>query len=130
MFVRDLTRIRKFKTSPSEFCPISGDWGELGPPNMAYVSHKKLLNAAKCQVCSSFYHFSVIKEKPTGGDKRFSQMPVFLSYRGQSVIWNVNKLTGVYIMKTLVLLGLMLTFVVPLSITTMTVVRNLYLIPF
>ena len=35
---------------PSEFSPISGDWGKLGIPNLAQmtsVSNKKLLKAAK-----------------------------------------------------------------------------------
>ena len=34
----------------SEFSPISGDWGKLGVPNLAQMTHvcnKKLLNAAK-----------------------------------------------------------------------------------
>ena len=35
---------------PSEFSPISGDWGKLGIPNLAQmtnVSNKKLLKATK-----------------------------------------------------------------------------------
>ena len=33
-FVRDWPEIRKLKTPPSEFCPISGDWGMLQIPNL------------------------------------------------------------------------------------------------
>ena len=34
-FVRDWPEIRKLEIPPSEFCPISQDWGELGIPNLA-----------------------------------------------------------------------------------------------
>ena len=37
-FIRDRPEIRKLKIAPSEFCPISGDCGELGIPNMAQTS--------------------------------------------------------------------------------------------
>ena len=34
-FIRDWPEIGN---SPSEFCPIPGDWGELGTPNLAHMS--------------------------------------------------------------------------------------------
>ena len=37
-FIRDLPEIQKSEISPSEFCPISGDWAELGIPNLAPMS--------------------------------------------------------------------------------------------
>ena len=37
-FIRDWPEIRKSEIPPSEFCPISGDWGELGIPNLARMS--------------------------------------------------------------------------------------------
>ena len=38
-FIRDWPEIRKSpKTSPSKFCPISGDWGNLEIPNLAQMS--------------------------------------------------------------------------------------------
>ena len=33
-FVRDWPEIQKLKIPPSEFCPISGDWGRLEIPNL------------------------------------------------------------------------------------------------
>ena len=48
-----------------DFWPISGDWGELGIPNLAEMSLVKgywmLENASY-----SFYHFFVIKGNPIG----------------------------------------------------------------
>ena len=65
-FIRDWPEIWKSEIPPSEFCPISGDWGELWIPNLARMSNRMLLNAAKFQGYS-FNRFWVIKGKPTGG---------------------------------------------------------------
>ena len=37
-FIRDWPEIRKSEIHPSEFCLISGDWGELWVPNLAQMS--------------------------------------------------------------------------------------------
>ena len=37
-FIRDWPEIQKSEIPPSEFCPISGDWGELWIPNLARMS--------------------------------------------------------------------------------------------
>ena len=37
-FIRDWPEIRKLEIPPSEFCPISGDWGELWIPKLAQMS--------------------------------------------------------------------------------------------
>ena len=37
-FIRDWAEIRELETPPSEFCPISGDWGELGLANLKRTS--------------------------------------------------------------------------------------------
>ena len=37
-FIRDWPEIRKSEIPPSEFCPISGDWGKLWVPNLARMS--------------------------------------------------------------------------------------------
>ena len=37
-FIRDWSEIRKSEILLSEFCPISGDWGELGIPYLARMS--------------------------------------------------------------------------------------------
>ena len=38
LFIKDWPEIWKSKISPSEFYPISGDWSELGIPNLAWMS--------------------------------------------------------------------------------------------
>ena len=37
-FIRDWPEIWKSEIPPSKFCPISGDWGELWIPNLAWMS--------------------------------------------------------------------------------------------
>ena len=37
-FMRDCPKIRKSEIPLSEFCPISGDWSELGIPSLARMS--------------------------------------------------------------------------------------------
>ena len=37
-FYKGLTRNLENGNTPFEFCPISGDWGELGVPNLARTS--------------------------------------------------------------------------------------------
>ena len=48
-FIRDWPEIRKSEIPPSEFCPISGDWGKLWIPNLARMSpikcYRKLQNS-------------------------------------------------------------------------------------
>ena len=38
LFIRDWPEIRKSEISPSQLCPISRDWGELGITNLARTS--------------------------------------------------------------------------------------------
>ena len=40
-FYKGLTRNPEIGNTPSEFCPISGDWDELGIPNLARMSLMK-----------------------------------------------------------------------------------------
>ena len=68
IYNKGLTRNLEIGNTPSEFCPISEDWVKLGVPNLAWISNKKLLNAAKCQACSC-YCFWVIRGKPKNGVK-------------------------------------------------------------
>ena len=76
-FIRDWQENRKWEIPSSEFCPISGDWGELWIPNLARMSNRMLLNAANFQGYS-FYRFWVIKGKPTGGGKIMHLKRTFL----------------------------------------------------
>ena len=66
-FIRDWREIRKLEIPLSQFCPISGDWGELGIPNLAWTSLIKCCKMLQnVRVTYSLYHFLVIKGKPTG----------------------------------------------------------------
>ena len=38
LFIRDSPEIRNSEKIPSEFCPVSGDWGEWRTPNLARTS--------------------------------------------------------------------------------------------
>ena len=58
-FYKGLKRNSENGNIPSDFCPLSGDWDELGLPNLTRT------NAAKCQ-SHSFYRL-FIKEQPRGG---------------------------------------------------------------
>ena len=40
-FIRNLPEIRKSEITLSEFCPISGEWGELRIPKLARISLMK-----------------------------------------------------------------------------------------
>ena len=55
----DWPQIRKYEIPPSEFYPISGDWGELRITKFdTNLSSKMLLNAAKCQGYNFYYFIS------------------------------------------------------------------------
>ena len=73
-FIRDWPEIRKSDITPSEFCPISGDRGELEIPNLAQMflmkCYRMLQNASY-----GFYRFWPIKGKPTGRVKLLSHHP-------------------------------------------------------
>ena len=60
---KGLTRNQEIGNTPPEFCPISRDWGKLGIPNLTRMPLMKCYWMLKN---ASFYHFWVIKGKPTG----------------------------------------------------------------
>ena len=63
-FYKGLTRNLEIGNTPSEFCPISEDWGWVRNTKFGTnVSNKMLLNATKFQGYS-FYRFWGIKGKP------------------------------------------------------------------
>ena len=58
-FYGGLTTNAELRNSPSEFYPISGDWGELRITKFdTNLSNKMLLNAAKCQGYNFYYFIS------------------------------------------------------------------------
>ena len=63
-FIGDWAEIQKFEIPMSKFYPISGDWGELGTPNFAWMS---LMKCCWMQENARVTAFTVwfIKEKPS-----------------------------------------------------------------
>ena len=59
--------IQKSEINTSDFCQISGDWGELGIPSLVRILLIKFYWMLRNTKVTAFYHFWVIKEKPTGG---------------------------------------------------------------
>ena len=68
-FIMDWPEIRKLEIPLFEFCPISGDWGKLGIPNLAWIFlirfYWKLQNA---QV-TAFTVSELWKENQQGGER-------------------------------------------------------------
>ena len=59
-FIRDWPEIWKLEIPPSEFCPISGEWGELWIPNLAWMSLMKcywMLQNSRVTACTVFELF-------------------------------------------------------------------------
>ena len=68
-FIRDWPEIRKSEIPPSEFCPISGDWGELGIPNLARMSLIKCYWMLQNSSVTAFTVFELLRENQLGGVK-------------------------------------------------------------
>ena len=65
-FIRDWPEIWKSEIPPpSEFCP-SGDWDEVWVSNLAQMSNKIVLNAAKFQGYSLYRFWDVKRENQRG----------------------------------------------------------------
>ena len=67
LFLKDWPEVWKSEIPPSGFCPISGDWDELGIPNLARISLIKSYRMLKKSQGYSSYRFWVIKGKTIGG---------------------------------------------------------------
>ena len=65
-FIRDWPEIRKSEIPPSEFCPISGDWGELGIPNLARMSLIKCYWMLQNSRVTAFSVFELLGENQLG----------------------------------------------------------------
>ena len=78
-FIRDWPEIWKRKITPSEFCPVSGDWGELRIPNFARMSlitcYLMLQNARVTAFTTIFELLRENQEQKGGGCKITSPYP-------------------------------------------------------
>ena len=68
-FIRDWPEIRKSEIPPSEFCPISGDWGELWIPNLARMSLIECYWMLQNSRVTVFTVFELLREKQQRGGK-------------------------------------------------------------
>ena len=66
-FMRDWPEIRKSEIPPSEFCPISGDWGELWIPNLAQMSLIKCYWMLQNARVTAFTVSELLKENQKAG---------------------------------------------------------------
>ena len=66
LFIRDSPEIRKSKKTPSEFCPISGDWGEWRIPNLAWTSLIKYYAILQNARVTAFTISELLRENQQG----------------------------------------------------------------
>ena len=66
-FIRDWPEIRKSEIPPSEFCPISGDWGELWIPNLARMSLIECYWMLQNSRVTAFTVSELLRENQLGG---------------------------------------------------------------
>ena len=66
LFIRDWPEIRKSEILPSEFCPISGDWGKLWIPNLGKIRLKKSYWMLQNARFTAFTVSELLKENQQG----------------------------------------------------------------
>ena len=67
-FIRDWREICKSEIHPSEFCPISRDWGELWIPNLARMSLIEYYWMLQDSRITAFTVFEILRENGFGGE--------------------------------------------------------------
>ena len=65
-FIRNWPEIRKSEIPPSEYCPISGDWGELWIPNLARMSLLECYWMLQNSRVTAFTVFALFRENQLG----------------------------------------------------------------
>ena len=68
-FIRDWPKIRKSEKPPSEFCPISEDWGNLWIPNLARLSLTEYYWMLQNSRVTAFTVFVLLRENQVRGVK-------------------------------------------------------------
>ena len=63
-FYTGLTEIRKSEIPPSEFCPMSGDWGEFWVPNLVRMSLIEYYWMLQNSRVTSFTVLELLKDTP------------------------------------------------------------------
>ena len=86
-FIKDWPEVRKSEIPPSEFCPISGDWGKLGIPNFARMSLIKSYWILQNARVTAFTVSELLRENQQGG--KISPLPR-LGLKSILRCWNVK----------------------------------------
>ena len=73
-FVRYLPEIRKSKMPPSEFCPVSGDRGKLGIPNLTKMSLTKCYWMLQSARVTAFTVSELLRENQQGGGGKITPL--------------------------------------------------------
>ena len=79
-FIRDWPEIRKSEIPPSEFCPISGDWGKLWIPNLARMSLIECYWMLQNSRVTAFTVFELLGENQLRGVKIPSPLSKLCSF--------------------------------------------------
>ena len=66
-FIRDWPEILKLEIHPSEFCPISRDWGKFWIPNLVWMSLVECYWMLQVSSITAFNLFEILREKQLGG---------------------------------------------------------------
>ena len=66
-FIRDWPKIRKAEIPPSDFSPISGDWGELWIPNLTWMPLRKSYWMLQNSRVTAFTVFGLLRENQMSG---------------------------------------------------------------
>ena len=74
-FIRDWPEIRKSEILPSEFCPISGDWGKLWILNLKQISLIECYWMLQNPRVTVFTVFELLRENQLRGAKLHSSTP-------------------------------------------------------
>ena len=84
-FIRDCPEIRRSEILPSEFCPISGDWGELWIPNLALMSLIKCYWMLQNSRVIAFTIFELLREIQLGGGGKIPPTPTQIRVKSTDV---------------------------------------------
>ena len=66
LFIKVWPEIRKLEIPPSEFCPISGDWGELVIPNLVGMFLMKCYRVLRNARVTAFTVSELLRENQQG----------------------------------------------------------------
>ena len=89
LFIRDRPEIWKLEIPPSEFCPISEDWSELGIPNLARMFLECCKMSGLQLLLLTFYFYRGVKLLPP--PSRLGLINYILIYMTRGYDTNGNK---------------------------------------